>query len=199
MGVVGLFLSMAVVGFCSSRRGVVPELRREPQGAKERAEEMMNALCRGDFEAAGQVIYGPVDFSIRRQEATETEGLIWDAFVDSLSYEILGDCYGSETGIRLDVRLRSLDIGSVTEGLNDRARALLQERVAQAAHAGEIYDETNGFRRELVAEVLRDAVLDALIQDARIREQTIPLNLIYREGQWWVLPGRELVQALSGG
>lgn len=198
MGVLGLFLAMAVVGFCWWGRGKTPELRREPQGAKERAEEMMNALCRGDFEAAGQIIYGPADFGIHPQAATESEMRIWNAYVDSLSYEIPGDCYGTETGIRLGVRLRGLDIGSVTQGLKDRARALLQERVAQAANAGEIYDETNGFRRELVAEVLRDAVRDALTQDARVREQTIPLNLVYKEGQWWVLPGPELVQALSG-
>ena len=41
--------------------------------------------------------------------------------------------------------------------------------------------------------------LDALREDARTREQDLTLNLVYKQGRWWVAMDQALLSAISGG
>ena len=47
--------------------------------------------------------------------------------------------------------------------------------------------------------MLRDVTLDALEEDAKSKEQTLTVNLVYKKGQWWVVPDQALLSAISGG
>ena len=46
--------------------------------------------------------------------------------------------------------------------------------------------------------MLEEATSLALKKDARYVETTIPLQLTYEQGQWWVQPSQELLNVLSG-
>lgn len=95
--------------------------------------------------------------------------------------------------------ITTLDISSVTGALTEHAHALLTARVEGAEEMTELYDEENNFREELVSEVLQEAVVQALAEDAQTVTYDVTLNLIYRDGQWWVVPDQALLDAISGG
>ena len=46
---------------------------------------------------------------------------------------------------------------------------------------------------------MEEAVRQALEEDARYTYQIVPVQLIYREGQWWISPDKALLEAISGG
>jgi len=71
--------------------------------------------------------------------------------------------------------------------------------VAQAEDPSEIYDENNDFREELVMEALYQAAEIALEKDAKECQWDVTVNLIYENGQWWILPESGLLEAVSGG
>ena len=48
-------------------------------------------------------------------------------------------------------------------------------------------------------DVLHDAAEDALDQDAKSVSWELTLNLIYENGQWWIMPEKLLLEAVSGG
>lgn len=204
------FLSgfFAVLGFCAIALGLVlamgnrdakPVLLTSPDAARTQITQTMDALCEGDYETAGKHLYGKPDLGMDREAGEPVGNLVWDAFVQSLSYELSGDCYTTDTGLAQNVVIRGLDIDSVTATLGDRSQALLEERVEEAKDPSELYDENNDFREDLVMEVLYEAAQQALEQDAAEKTWEITVNLVYENGQWWVLPETALLQAISGG
>ena len=91
------------------------------------------------------------------------------------------------------------ELASLTENLRERAQTLLEQRIAQAEDTSEIYDENNEYREDFVMAALYDAAQEALEQDARTTSWELTLNLIYENGQWWIMPEPGLLVAISGG
>ena len=196
---VGVVIAMAGVALCLSCRDAAPVLAAVPQDAKQCADDLMNALSRGDYESAGDLLYGTPDLGVGREAADEVGVLIWDAFEDSIEYEFTGDFYATDTGIARDVTITTLDITSVTQTLRERSQTLLERRVQNAENVSQVYDENNDYREDFVMDVLFDAAYQSLQEDARNVTRDVTLKLVYRQGSWWVLPDPTLLAAISGG
>lgn len=190
--VLGVWLS-----FANLHSGTV--LLSPPSAAVVQTEAAMDALTAADYSALEQMLLGTPDLGLNRDPADPVGVLIWDALEDSRSCRFLGELYATEKGLARDVELSYLDISSVTKDLRQRAQVLLAQRVAQAQDVSEIYDSNNEYREDFVMAVLRDAVLEALAEDAETTGVRITLELIYDNGQWWIVPDDALIRAISGG
>ncbi len=201
----GLF---GLLGFCAAGLGLFlalynldakPLLLTSPEAARNQLTQTMDALCEGDYGTAGETLYGKPNFGMDREAAEPVSALVWDAFLESLSYELAGECYTTDSGLAQDVVLQGLDIASVTANLGQRSQDLLTQRLQEAENPSELYDENNDFREDLVMEVLYEAAQDALEEDAAMKTWEITVNLVYEGGQWWVKPETALLEAVSGG
>jgi hypothetical protein len=191
-GVLGIFLSF-------QKMDAAPVLAETPDAAMRQAEQLLDALCAGDYAGVEERLHGQILLGLDRP-ASDTAGImIREAFEDSLSYEFAGACYATDNGLARDVVFTYLDLDSVTEGLGQRSRTLLEQRIAEAEDMSEIYDEKNEYREDFVMAALHDAVKAALEEDAKMTTVRIALNLVYEDGQWWVLPERPLLDVISGG
>lgn len=198
-GLLGTALMLGSVVLCLSSLNKPAELLETPAAAVECAEEMMEAIAAGDYASAAKVMYGQPDLGVDREPSDTLGVMIWDAFLDSISYEFKGECYATDTGIAWDATVTALDIPSVTGSLNTRVHTLMTQRMENAADMAELYDEENNFREDLVEEVLSQAVVQALAEDGQLVTRDVTLNLICRDGQWWAVPDQALLQAISGG
>ncbi len=176
-----------------------PVLLRTPSEAVNTANAMLTAVCEGDYAAAGEMMYGSPDLGASRDAADEVGVLVWNAFVESLDYQLVSSCYATDSGVAIDVTLTGLDLDSVTAKLGERSKALLELRVAEAEDVSEIYDENNDYREEFVLDVLADAAREALEQDARHRQWDFTLNLVHQNGRWCIMPEQPVIHAISGG
>lgn len=199
LAAVGLSAAAAAVFLCMEFVNAKPILLTPPDVARSKVIMLMNAVSEGDYEEASQAIYGTPNLGVDREAADEVGVLIWEAFESSIAYELLGECYTTEQGLAQDVSISCLDVTSVTENLKERSQTLLEQRVAEASDVSEIYDENNEYREDFVMAVLRDAVEDALEEDARKMTMELTVNLSYQDGKWWVLADEALLNAISGG
>lgn len=209
MGIKRLFAALfAAAGMLSAAAGIhiamnftdrAPQLLTPPTSARGKVVEMMNAVCEGEFDQASALILGNPSLGADRAPADEAGKLIWDAFLDSISFELTGECYASGDGLAQNVVFTGLDIESVTVNLKDRAQTLLEQRVREAESISEVYDENNEYREDFVMNVLRDAVLQALEEDAVVKTTELTVKLSYRDGNWWVVADNALLDAVSGG
>lgn len=197
--VLGTVLAALTVWISLSAAHMQPVLLNSSGQVRERADYMMRKFCEGDYAEAGSCLYGNPNMGSGAETESETGRLIWAAFVDSLSYELTGECYASDSGVSQNVRLHRLEIPSVTENLKDRAQTMLTERVKSAEDMSEVYDDDNNYREDFVMAALEDAARQAIAEDARFVEEELTLNLVYEQGQWWVLPDQALLNAISGG
>lgn len=136
---------------------------------------------------------------VDREAADELGVLYWDAFVESASYELVGECYATENGVAQDITFTCLDLNSATGSLRERSQALLEDRIENTTDLTEIYDENNDYREDVVMEVLYEAARDALDEDAVMITVELTVNLKYQDGKWWVVADKALLDAISGG
>ena len=94
--------------------------------------------------------------------------------------------------------MSALDVSGAVAAVSQRAAALLSQRMEDAEDLSEIYDENNEFREDLMDQVLREALEQALAEDAQLVTSQSVLELIYRDGRWWAVPDQTLLQAISG-
>ena len=199
LAVVSLCAAAAAVYLSSQFVDAKPILLTPPDVARSKVIMMMNAVSEGNYEEASQSIYGTPSLGVDREAADEVGIMIWDAFRDSISYELQGECYTTEQGLAQNVSITCMDVTSVTVNLKERSQALLEQRVEEAVDVSEIYDENNDYREDFVMAVLRDAVEDALVEDTRMMTMELTVNLSYQDGKWWVVADEALLDAISGG
>jgi hypothetical protein len=87
---VALFVAMA-------EPGTSPTLLSPAHEAQALVTEAMDTLCRGDFSAVEQYLLDNPSLGVDREPEDAAGALIWEAFVRSLSYQLSGDCYATDT------------------------------------------------------------------------------------------------------
>lgn len=198
-GILGLFLALAGVFLAVTNREASPVLLRQPEAAGIQVQTMLDALCAGEYDVVSDCLYGTPDLGMEGQAADRVGQLFWEALGDSFSYEVPGDFHATDSGVALDVTISALDLSAVTANLRERAQAKMEQRIAQAEDASELYDENHEYREEFVMDSLYEAAREALEQDAKTITWDLTLNLIYENGQWWIMPEQALLKALTGG
>ena len=197
--VVGILSAAAAVYIGMNFTNRDPQLLTQPTVARNKVVMLMNAVCDGDYEQASQTILGTPALGVDRDPADEVGVLIWQAYQESLSFELVGDCYTTQDGLAQNVVITGLDISTVTVNLKERSQALLEQRVREAEDISEVYDENNEYLESFVMDVLCDAVEQALEEDAVSRTVELTIKLRYQDGSWWVMADNGLLNAISGG
>lgn len=198
-GLLGIAIAVLAVFLCVLCAQEEPALITPAQDARKAAVALLDAVCEGDFTQAGELLSGSPSLGVNRQPDSQVGAMVWDAFVSSLSYDLTSECYGSGSGVAVDVRFTYMDIGSATANLQQRSQILLAQRVEDAEDTAEIYDDNHEYREDFVMDVLYTAAQEALEQDARLRTESFTLHLIFEDGSWWVVPDQALLHAISGG
>lgn len=196
--VLAIAAAAAVIWVSVTGLNSTPVLLQASEDALGTVDILMNAVAEGDYNEAGTIMYGMPDLGVH--EASDAVGqLMWDSFVSSISYELVGSFHATDAGLAQDVRITSLDMKAAAEKLGVYAESLLTERVEEAEDMSQVYDENNDYREDFVMSVLLDAAKKALEEDAVYHEQQITLNLVFKQGQWWIMPEQPLLSAISGG
>lgn len=196
--VLGTLMAAAVVFICLSQRQAAPRMLFRTHGASQCAEQMLTKVCSGDYTGAAAYLYGNPRLGGQQTRTDQVTQQIWDAFINSLHFELVGNTYATVSGVAQDVRFESLDIPSVTGGLKQLAPEMLVERAENAEDMSEIYTDNHEYRDDFTAVLLHDAAAQAIAAGEE-RQQELTLNLIYDDGRWWVMPDQALLNAISGG
>lgn len=193
----GILLGALGVALGFTQRTGAPVLLSPPQAARACARGLMEAVCRGDYDAASGFLYGSPSLGAEPQD--ETALTIWNAMIQSMTYSFPGQIQASNEGLAMELQLHVLDVASVTGPLRERLQGILRQKVDGASDPSEIYDAQYNYRDDVVEAVLRQAVAEALREDAAYRDERLTLHLVYEDGGWWVLPEQALLTAISGG
>ena len=197
--IIGIAAAAGAVHLGLSNQTSDPVLLAPPEEAEQQVVGLMEAVCGGDFDSASTYLQGQPNLGVDREATDEVGVLIWEAFCDSMSYELVGECYAAEDGLAQNVTLTCMDITSVTAVLKERSQTLLEQRVAEAENLEDVYDEELQYREDFVMDVLYDAAVAALEEDATTVTTELTLNMSYQNGQWWIIADRDLLDAISGG
>lgn len=196
--VLGFLLLLGSFVLCLLSQNAPVRILELPREAVQVSDAFAQALNDGDLTAAAQYVYGQPDLGTEGTPADPETAAVWNAFLDSISFEYTGKCRAEDSGLSRPAAVTVLDVAGVTEKLPERAQALVNQKIASAESLTEVYDESGSFREELVGQILQQALQQSLSQDAAAITREVTVKLINRDGKWWVVPDQALLQALSG-
>lgn len=196
---IGLGLMLLAIFIVMGQPGATPTVLSSTQPARDRVVSAMDSLCQGDFAEAEQYLLGQPHLGMDRDLSDPAAAMIWNAFKENLSYELNGECYATDTGLAQDITLTYLDISSVTKNLAQRSEKHLARLQQSATHTSEIYDDDGNYRQDVVQKVLSTVVQEALQEDAQYTDCAFTLQLVCRDGQWYIRPDSDFISAISGG
>ena len=195
---IGILLLIGSMGFFLLNRNADVRVLELPREAVSCSEDFARALNDGDLEAAAQYVYGQPDRGVDTVPENPESALLWEAFVNSISFEVPGNCYIEQNTLLRRGSITTLDISSVIGKLRESVQSLLDQRIASAQSLEEIYDAQNQFREDLVTQILDQALQQALAQDGQTVTREVTLKLVNRDDRWWVVPDQNLLQILTG-
>lgn len=198
-GLFGALAAVVTIGVSFASIDAEPVLLTQPEAAHTQVVAMMDAFCAGDYETAQRAMYGTIELGVNRDASDEIGKIVWEAFENSMSYELVGECYATDSGLSQNIRVKTMDIASVTAYLEQNAKDVLDERVRAAEDPNTVYDENDEYRDEFVMSVLLDVARDGIENHAQTIETELTLNLVWSEDQWWVVSNDTLLKAVSGG
>lgn len=196
-GLAGALLSLCTLAVILWGLNSTPVLLVDASAVHTAAEYTLGCFRGGDYEALEQQLYGAPDLGDYPEDTQTPEGILWNAYRESLDYQISGECVPSGNGLAVTVQVRYLDIPAVTQTLQDMVPALL-EQTASEKDKSEVYDENRQYREAFLEEVLAAATEQSLSADRPMLEQEITLQLLRSEGGWKVVPTDALYRLLSG-
>ena len=158
----------------------------------------MEAICRGDYATAGEIFYGKPELQWDRDGATELGDQLWQAYSSTMSWEFSGDCYTTGSGIFRDVTVTVLDIPALGPKIQQRFELLMEPHLADARYDSEAFDENGVLRQDFAADLLRQAAEQILREDPAFVTHQISLELVFREGRWWVMFEGSVADLVAG-
>lgn len=197
--IIGIAAAVFAVNLSLENKDADPVLVSPPEEAKLQVVGLMDAVCAADFDKASTYLQGQPELGVDRDATDPVGELIWEALCDSMSYELVGECYATEEGLAQNLTVSYMDITSVTATLKQRSEALLEQRVAEAEDIYDVYDENMQYREDVVMEVLYAAAQDALAEDATTTTVDLTVNMVYQNEIWWIIADTNLLDAISGG
>lgn len=198
-GAIGTLLLVGSIGLCLFSLNAPTRMGETPAGAVACSDQLAQAISNQDYAAVESCIYGRPELGMEETIEDTMVFEIWNVFENNLTFSWQGECYMRDAVICRDAAVTYLEVASITENLQTRAHALLTQKVEAAADMAELYDDGGEFREDLVIQVLYEALDQACLEDARFVTQNVTVELVHRDGQWWAVPDRQLLTALSGG
>ena len=155
---------VSIMGFLSIIAGIIavfwglqaePVILREPEKARQCAEEFLQAINDGSLAEAADYLPDPSALGEVPEDADPIAALIWDTYRTRLEAELVSGLYTTADGPCMDMELTALDVDDVVEKIGTLAVERMQERVAAASDMSELYGDDGQYRWELVDDIFR--------------------------------------------
>lgn len=176
----------------------MPLLWRVPEEAALCTQNLMEAICEGDYASASAQLVGAPDLGLDKASQSAVEQLLWEAYQGSCAFQESGGLYVTETGLAQDVQFESLDLAAVLADTKLLWPQLLTSYVEAADSNSEIYDENGEFTDKIIQQTLLEAARQALTQEHAAVRTDLTLQLVYKNGHWRVKPTDALLNIIGG-
>ncbi len=154
----------------------------DPAGIPEAANEVMDCIRYGNWEALSEMVYGCPSLEPVTGEANSAQERIWKSYQDSLQWTCPEDFAIRDAYVTQKIMVQCLDIHAVTD-----AMAEILSR-----------SQTSSAESEKQEQLLYSAAEQVLLEEIPVTEREITLTFLRENGQWLVIPDRELQALLSG-
>lgn len=179
--VLGTGVMIVSILLCLLCRNLEPKSQSVPLAAEETSRQFMQALSDGDYQTAGSLLYGQPELGAEGAFESDAAAYLWEAFRGSISWEESSGCYLEGTEVYRDVTVTVLDISSVLNAV---------PALAQSMGDSPSSPDTDALLLEAVKKALSGG--ETLSVSGKLR-------LIQDEGQWYVIPDKKILSAISGG
>ena len=176
-----IVLISAVVIFSSTMKSPPLLIRGITKEVDAQTTLFMDAVCAGDYSTAESMLEGDLQFTLEREHSNALYRTLWNAYINTMSYEFLDSCYADSYGLYRDVTVTVLDIPTLMGQLQSRSSFLLAKN-----------------EDEHIMDILAENAKQLIAENTYTATRTFTLQIISRSGQWLILPTSQLIDVMQG-
>ena len=194
----GVVLMLVTLILCFGSLNASHKVLETPDAAIACADQLVQKIDAGDLTGAAQLMYGQPDLGTEEVPTDAVSALLWEAYREEMTCVPSSKLHLDGNAFVRTVTVTVLDVSSITGSVQARAKVLLEQQVAAATDMAQLYDAENNFRKELVDQVMQQALEQAMQSDSKYLTMEGSFQVIHRDGQWWAVPDQALLNALAG-
>lgn len=178
----GTLLLAAAGVLCLKYRNENAWLAEVPREAEQQIISLMDAVAARDYDTVSSLLYGQPQLLHEQGSEDEIHRRLWEAYSGSIQYSFPQPWAATQTGLTRDIEITALDAAAIAAALPERTQSCLEE-----------------MEGEPDIEAALNEALDQLLQEEPATvTRRFPLELVFQDGQWWVLPGEKMLDLLAG-
>ncbi len=178
----GTLLLAASATLCLKYRNENAWLAEAPREAEERIVSLMDAVAARDYDKVSSLLYGQPQLLHEKESEDEIHRRLWEAYAGSIRYSFPQPWQATQTGLTRQIEITALDAAAVAQALPERTQSCLEE-----------------MEGEPDVEAALSQALDQLLEEASATvTRRFPLELVFQDGRWWVVPGEKMLELLAG-
>ncbi len=180
-------------------KGVGTVYARPNGDPRQEISAFMDDICRGDYSAAYSRLKDYSTLGLENQPGSEAGRIIYDTLRSSYDYQLVGNCTIDKLNAVQTVRLKYLDLGSISDDVQTHTMAALESIVQSRAH-NEVYDDNSQYLPEVATEAYLTAVGEVMAEPEKYyRSVEFDVNAEYSDGSWKIITAPAMLKALNGG
>ena len=183
-----LCVSLALTAFM---RNTSPATAEPFTAADFMTEGFMEALCSGDYTTAEKYLNSNTSIAPEQEFTNALTKTLWDAYIQTLSYEFHGGCYSDDYGLYRDVTVTATDISALMAELQEQSAILLANKALET-------DTDGDYSQEFIMDTLAEASAEMVCTKDFTTERTLTLQVVYHNGRWMVQPTPQLIDLMQG-
>ena len=157
-----------------------------------------NAIS-GNYAEAVSYVSGCDGISFEETSASPEGELLKTALKESISYNIISEPVTDGLTSTVSVNVCHLDTKEVIEDASGLLEDILKEKI-ETMTVDELYDDEGGYRPDVMNDVYAEAIAITLEdKDKYMKEETVTVNLSYKEDRWLIEYDERMIRGLNGG
>lgn len=167
--------------------------------AEKSVRQFMEAFGEGNVARMNACLMDNQQLEAKLPHSSHFSELVWDAYIDSISYAFSGEWYASDSGLCRDVSITMLDTPGALEQLIDRYQRQYGVEIVMDGEEKGISILRDGSSSDFFTEV-SDSFVERVLSETQCRKTvTLTLELVYYRNQWKILLNDDVLNLLTGG
>ena len=190
----GLALMVCVVGYSFGT------LYTKPDGdPKETVEKFFASIEHGDYPTAYSCLSDYTGLGLENEPADENGKIVYQALKESYSHTIMGGATVNKLSAFVPVRFRYLKVSDTEASIEEEVNNIIEKTVKESPRYM-VYDDNNKYLPEVTERAYSEAIAKVFRKVSSFYSaEQLNVELEYKNGQWYIVTGPEMINAIIGG
>jgi len=167
--------------------------------AREQIVLLLESLQKADYEAMNNCLLPKQQIAGKDSYVSDVHRALYDAYIESIEYEFMGECYASDSALCQDIRVAVLDLSYILNELIDTYQRAYGVKIKLGENQQVYLEQKDGTLTDFFSSIPIEFVNKILSEKNYKKSMDITFETVYYQSQWRIALNADIFDLLTGG